>query len=160
MNLLLFREAYLEEMRGGGRWLGWRRGKSDRLDYESTHRRTLFNVSLTFLLSISSPPTLSHWKRMGREEKPGERERKKRTDESLGGDSTLCLHFTQGHKPQTKSRVRVHGRASQSGGGQMWVRSGFSAQESPWWFCPDPGWLVGSSCASQSFPFIAFLSFW
>lgn len=27
MNLLLFREAYLEETQGGGRWLGWRRGK-------------------------------------------------------------------------------------------------------------------------------------
>lgn len=36
----------------------------------------------------------------------------------------LRLHFTQGHKPQTKSGVRVHCRASQSGrrraGGRAW----------------------------------------
>ena len=99
---------------------GWRRGKSDRLDYESTHRRTLFNVSLTFLFSISSPPTLSRWRQMGRKEKPRERAR----EGERGRDATLCLYFTQGHQSQTKSRVRVHGRASQSGGGEV-RESGF-----------------------------------
>lgn len=50
MNLLLCGEAC------GGVGGGCKREKSDRLDYESTHRRTLFNVSLTFLFPISSPP--------------------------------------------------------------------------------------------------------
>lgn len=59
MNLLLCGEAYRceeEEEEGGGVGGGCKREKSDRLDYESTHRRTLFNVSLTFLFPISSPP--------------------------------------------------------------------------------------------------------
>lgn len=44
---------------------------------------------------------------------------------------THCLYFTQGHKPQTKSRVRVHARASQSGSRQVWEGSGFT----PWRSC-------------------------
>lgn len=39
-----------------GRRRGRRRGKSDRLDFKSTHRRTLFNVSLTFLLPTTTTP--------------------------------------------------------------------------------------------------------
>lgn len=57
MNLLLCGEAYkCKEEEGGGVGGGCKREKSDRLDYESTHRRTLFNVSLTFLFPISSSP--------------------------------------------------------------------------------------------------------
>ena len=59
MNLLLCGEAYRGDVRRRKGVVGWWRVKSDRLDHESTHRRTLFNVSLTFLFSISSPPTLS-----------------------------------------------------------------------------------------------------
>lgn len=64
-----WRHVYGRETEGEEEGEGWRRGKSDRLDFESTHRRTLFNVSVTFLLSISSPPTLCYWIWMGWEEK-------------------------------------------------------------------------------------------
>lgn len=81
----------------GGRW---RTGKSDRLGFKSTHRRTLFNVSLTFL--TLPPPHPLHRRQMSRELKQemgweGGRRR---------GCATLCLDFIQGHQPQTKSRVR------------------------------------------------------
>lgn len=67
-NLLLCGEA----CGGGGRR---KRGeKSDRLDYECTHRRTLFNVSLTFLFSVSSPLTRSR-RRDGQERRRREMER-------------------------------------------------------------------------------------
>ena len=79
--IALWRGVYGGDVRRRKRGEGWRRGESDRLDYESTHRRTLFNVSLTFLFSISSPPTLARLRRMGREEKPGERERKRERGE-------------------------------------------------------------------------------
>lgn len=82
----------------------WGGGGSDRLDHESTHRRTLFNVSLTFLVSISSPLTCSCWRE---EQRDGERE--------PGEEEALPLYSNQGHEPQTKSRVRVHARAGQSG---------------------------------------------
>lgn len=52
------------------------REKSDRLAYESTHRRTLFNVSLTFLFSISDPRSLEERaERKSQEEREGEREK-------------------------------------------------------------------------------------
>lgn len=113
MNLLLFREAYIEETGGGGRWLGWRRGKSDRLDYESTHRRTLFNVSLTFLLSISSPPTPSHWKRTGREEKPGEARGKRVWEEA---QRSVCTSLKVTSPRQSQGSGFTGGPANQEVG--------------------------------------------
>lgn len=95
-------------------------GGSDRLDYESTHRRTLFNVSLTFLVSISSPLTRSRC----RDGQEGEGERWERG--SGEREAALPLHSNQGHESQTKSRVRVHGRASQSGRARIRFHSAMS----------------------------------
>lgn len=124
------------------------------------HTDALCLMSRWHFCSPSPPHRLSLTGNEWAERKSQRKERGKRGQMRVWEEIQHCLHFTQGHKPQTKSRVRVHGRASQSGGGQVWARSGFSAQESPWWFCPDAGRLAGSSCASQSFPFFAFLSFW
>lgn len=72
MNLLPCGEAHIQEVMGGG--CGREREKSDRLAYESTHRRTLFNVSLTFLFSISDRHSLEERaERKSQEE--GEREK-------------------------------------------------------------------------------------
>lgn len=57
MNLLPCGEAHVQEVTVAG-GCGRERAKSDRLACESTHRRTLFNVSLTFLFSISDPRSL------------------------------------------------------------------------------------------------------
>lgn len=110
----------------------WRGGGgSDRLDYESTHRRTLFNVSLTFLVSISSLLTRSRCRDgWGRRREMGERE--------LREEAVLLLHSNQGHEPQTKSRVRVHGRASQSGQARIrfhWAMSPFHSSSRLSVFC-------------------------
>lgn len=117
---------------------GWRTGKSDGVDFKSTHRRTLFNVSLTFLTPPPPPqPPSFHRRQMGRELKQGvgwEGGRRR-------GCATLRLDFIQGHQPQTKSRVRVHGRASQWGGGRVWagVGSGFTAKMLPLTVLSIPG---------------------
>lgn len=63
---MLCGEAYGGVGRGGGE-------ESDRLDHECTHRHTLFNVSLTFLFSISSLLTRSR-RRDGQQRRRGERE--------------------------------------------------------------------------------------
>lgn len=101
--IALWRRTYTAGDESGGRGGGVWRGEgeeSDRLDCESTHRRTLFNVSLTFLFPVSDPRSPKETvEREGRQEEV----------------TVLRLHFTQGHKPQTKSGVRVHRRASQSG---------------------------------------------
>lgn len=90
------------------------RRKSDRLDYESTHRHVLFNVSLTFLRSISSPPTLSHWRQMGREEeaweRERERERRKSTDESGRRRNALSVLHSRSQAPD-----KVKGQGSREG---------------------------------------------
>lgn len=102
---MLCGEAY-----GGGRR---KRGeKSDRLDYECTHRRTLFNVSLTFLVSISSPLTRSRWR-------DGQERRREMERGSGGRRLRSCCTPTKVLRPQTKSRVRVQRRASQSGGARI-----------------------------------------
>lgn len=99
-------EKRMEEWGGGGE-------ESDRLDHECTHRHTLFNVSLTFLFSISSLLTRSRrrdgqQRRRGERERDGERERRE--------EAALLLQSNQGPETQTKSGVRVHRGASQSGG--------------------------------------------
>ena len=121
MNLLLCGEAYMEEMwGGGGRRGGWRRGKSDRLDYESTHRRTLFNVSLTFLLSISSPLTLSRWRRMGQGRESGERAHTRVWEETQHSACT-SLKVTSPRQSQRSGFIGgpANQRVSKSGGDQV-----------------------------------------
>lgn len=94
---------------------GWRRGKSDRLDYESTHRRTLFNVSLTFLFSISSPPTLSRWRQMGRKEKLRESERRR---EGKRRNALPVLHSRSPVPDKVKGQGSWEGQPIRSWGSQ------------------------------------------
>lgn len=99
----------------------WRGGGgSDRLDYESTHRRTLFNVSLTFLVSISSPLTRS----CCRDGQEGEGERWERG--SGGRRRRSCCTPTKVTSPrQSQGSGFTAGPANQDGRGsgstRRWV---------------------------------------
>lgn len=127
MNLLPCGEAHIQEVTGGG--CGRERAKSDRLAYESTHRRTLFNVSLTFLFSISDPRSLEE-----RAERKSQEERERGRDrEDRRRQRSACI--TQGHEPQTKSGVGVHRRASQSGRGRVREASHFTPRPSSSFIC-------------------------
>lgn len=99
------------------------REKSDRLAYESTHRRTLFNVSLTFLFSISDPRSLEERaERKSQEEREGEREK------TGGGNAPpVLLKVTS---PRQSQGSGVHRRASQSGRGRVWEGSHFTPRPS------------------------------
>lgn len=78
--------------------------KSDRLDYESTHRRTLFNVSLTFLVSISSPLTCSCW----RDRQEGEGEGWREGAQGGGGAPAVL-------QPRSRAPDKVEGQGSREG---------------------------------------------
>lgn len=148
--IALWRSVYGRDVRGRRKEGGWRRGKSDRLDYESTHRRTLFNVSLTFLLSISSPPTLSRWRRMGQGRESGERAHTRVWEETQHSACT-SLKVTSPRQSQRSGFIGgpANQRASKSGGGIRFHHQGVS--------------LIVLLCrllASASSSLTIFFSFW
>ncbi len=157
MNLLLCGDAYIEEMWGGGRG-GWDGGEGNQTGWTMrAHTDALCLMSRWHFCSPSPPhrPSLTRDEWAERKSR-GEKERRKSTDESLGEDATPCLYFTQGHKPQTKSRVRVHRRASQSGGEQVWEGSSFTA----WRSCSALEQLAPCCSATASSSLTILLSFW
>lgn len=94
------------DVRGRKRGWGWRRRKSGRLDFESTHRRILFNVSLTFLLSVSSrQPSITgaEWA-----------ERKSR-EERWGGDWLRRCNDLPGFQSRSQDLDKVMGQGSWEG---------------------------------------------
>ncbi len=157
--IALWRSVYRGDVRRRKRGEGWRRGKSDRLDYESTHRRTLFNVSLTFLFSISSPPTLSRWRRMGREEKPRERERERERERGERAQTrvweetqrSVCTSLKVTRPRQSQGSGFTGGPANQGVG-----KSGRHQVSAPPW-CNLLHRLVASASSSLTI-FLIFLS--